>query len=150
METFVCADLCLGICEHGVHNCDSGFRRLTSLGTKQTVLVLRFFFSSFSSKKLKLKSENLSKIILQTRAEADCQASLLCPQRARGSLESAFHSHFHSSHDASGMFRLVWILNCVWSDQTPSSISASSKKKYYTCPLCTLCILLKCKQASSN
>ncbi len=30
MEAFVCADLCLGICEHGVHNCDSGFRRLTS------------------------------------------------------------------------------------------------------------------------
>lgn len=37
MEAFVCAKLCLplraklGICEHGVHNCDSGFRRLTSV-----------------------------------------------------------------------------------------------------------------------
>lgn len=89
METFVCAELCLPswaklvICEHGVHNCDSGFRRLTSV------------------------ANNLPKTIRQTGAAADSQVSLLWPQRAEGTLESALHSHFHSSHDTTGLFALV-------------------------------------------
>lgn len=99
MGAFVCSELCLGICEHGAHNCDSGFRRLTSV-EKQTTLVLFLCVPE-------LKSENLPKTIRQTGAKADCQASLLHPQRAIGSLRSAFHSHFHSSHATTGMFWLV-------------------------------------------
>lgn len=58
-EAFVWARLCLGICEHGVHNCDSGFRRLTSVENKR-----RWFCVSLCSRvppELKLKSENLPK-----------------------------------------------------------------------------------------
>lgn len=89
-EAFVCGKLCpplwakLGIWEHWVHNCDSGFRETDFFG-KQTTWFL--WAVVFPPKKLEL---------WEIRESAQNNASLLRPPRA--SFESPFHCHSHSSH----------------------------------------------------
>lgn len=64
MGVFVCAELCLtlwaklGICEHGVHNCDSGFREIDLCG-KQTTWVLGFFTLLYSPRTKALRNQRI-------------------------------------------------------------------------------------------
>ena len=99
----------LGICEHGVHNCDSGFRRLTSVENKLHGPCMAFYCAMLHSPKTEAlrNHRNLPKTIRQIGAKADCQASS-CLFSVHGEQEepkSASHSHLHSSHDS--MFWLV-------------------------------------------